>query len=300
MFALRSRHAGGDQRRLSVEQLSLGGDDVRLGGGPGVVLVLRDRQRTLIIFDGPGKQVLERIGLAKRYIGERERRLRGERGVCENGGVRLRAGLLRLDFAPNLAPDIQGPRPRGFRSQVRAARQAARRRASAVNGGKEPGARLVDERQRLTVIGLVRLDGLVGHHDDPHELVKLRIMKNGPPVAFRLVCARRGDLPALDLLELRRHDCRGAFKVRTDRRAAGDRNRGDKRRRPGGGQKLRRAPDRALACRPEAREQSADSRGLANPNPSPRDAGQVVNAQSDSEAPPPGRLALPNLFSVAL
>ena len=232
MFALRSRHAGGDQRRLSVEQLSLGGDDVGLGGGPGVVLVLRDRHRALVIFDRPGEQILERIRLSKCYIGERERRLRGERGVCEKGGVRLRARLLRLDFAPNLAPDVQCPRPRGFRSQIRAARQTAGRRARAVDGGKEPGARLIDQRQRLTVIGLVRLDRLVGHHDDPHELVKLRIVKNGPPLALRLVCARRGDLPALDLLELRRHDRRGAFKVGTDRRTAGDRNRGDKRRRP--------------------------------------------------------------------
>ena len=95
MFALRTRHASGDQRRLSVEELSLSGDDVGLGGGPGVILVLRDRNRTLVIFDGPGEQVLERIRLSKRYIGERERRLRGERGVCENGGVRLRASLLR-------------------------------------------------------------------------------------------------------------------------------------------------------------------------------------------------------------
>src|SRR4029077_2485390 len=61
-----------------------------------------------------------------------------------------------------------------------------------------------------------------------------------------------------------------------------------------------RACARLLASRPAAREQSVDSRGLANPYPCPRDAGQVLNAQSDSEAPRPGRLALPNLLSAVL
>ena len=230
MFALRARHARGDERRLSVEQLGLGGDDVGLGGGPGVILVLRDRDRALVIFDRPGEQILKRIRLSKRHIGKREGRLRGEQRVRENGGVRLRARLLRLDLAPDLTPDVERPRPGGFRGQIRAARQTASRRARAVDSGKEPGARLIDERQSLPVIGLVRLDRLVGHRDDPHELVKFRIVKNGPPLAFRLVRARRGDLPALDLLELRRHDRRRAFEVGTDRRTSGKRKSGDKRR----------------------------------------------------------------------
>ena len=114
MFALRARHAGGDAGRLSVEELSLRGDDVGFGGGPGVILVLRDRDRPLVIFDRPGEQVLEQIGLAKRYIRERERGLRGKQRVCENGGVGLRARLLRLDFAPDLTPDVERPRASGF------------------------------------------------------------------------------------------------------------------------------------------------------------------------------------------
>ena len=133
MFALRARDAGGDERRLGVEQLSLGGDDVGLRGGPSVVLVLRDRDRALVVFDRPGEQVLERIRLAKRYIGQPEGRLRGEQRVCQNGGVRLRASLLRLDFTPDLAPDVERPGPRSFRRQIRAAGQAARRRACAIN-----------------------------------------------------------------------------------------------------------------------------------------------------------------------
>ena len=119
MFALRARHAGGDERRLGVEQLSLGGDDVGLGGGPSVVLVLRDRDRALVIFDRPCEQVLEQIRLSEGHIGEPERRLRSEQGVGENGGVRLRARLLRLDLAPDLAPDVERPRPGGFRGQIR-------------------------------------------------------------------------------------------------------------------------------------------------------------------------------------
>ena len=109
MFALGARNPGGDKRRLRIQQLSLGGDDVGLGGGPSVILVLRDRDRTLVIFDGPGEQVLERIRLSKGYIGERQRRLRGERGVGEKGGACSRASLLRLDLAPDLPPDVERP-----------------------------------------------------------------------------------------------------------------------------------------------------------------------------------------------
>jgi hypothetical protein len=127
MFGLRTRDASGDQRRLSVEELSLGGDDVGLGGGPGVILVLRDRDRTLVIFDGPGEQVLERIRLSKRYISERERRLRGEQHVRENSGVRVSARLLRLDLAADLTPDVEGPRRRLPRSNSSArAKEASR------------------------------------------------------------------------------------------------------------------------------------------------------------------------------
>jgi hypothetical protein len=77
MFALRARHAGGNERRLSVEQLGLGGNDVRFSSGPGVVLVLRDRDRALVILDRPSEQVLKRILLSKGHIGEPKRRLRG-------------------------------------------------------------------------------------------------------------------------------------------------------------------------------------------------------------------------------
>ena len=166
--------------------------------------------------------------------------------------------------------------------------------------GKESGARLIDERQRLAIVGLVRLDRLVGHHDDPHELVELRIMKDGPPRAFRLVCARRRDLPALDLLELRRHDRRRPLEVGTDRRTSGERKRGDKRRRPRKRQELERASVRRQPRPTDGRGHDVDSRRLAYPYSGPRYAGQVVNAQSDSGAPPPGRLALPNLLSAAL
>src|SRR4029077_17043975 len=157
---------------------------------------------------------------------------RGERGVCENGGVRLRASLLRLDRASVFPPDGERPCARGFSGQIRLRGRRARRGARPVDGRKESGPRLIDERQGLTEIGLVRLDRLVGYDDDPHELVEFGITKDRPPLAFWLVCAWRRDLPALNLFELRRHDRRGAFKVGADRRTPGERKRGDKRRRP--------------------------------------------------------------------
>ena len=150
MFALRPRHAGRDERRLSVEQLSLGGDDVGLGGGPGVILVLRDRHRTLVFDDGPRQQVLERIRppsashrRAPASIARRAWRWRDWR---------------RLLARPPAAPRSRaGPDPRRRASMIPEAsavrfvceRRRARRRAGAVDGRKEPGARLVDERQRL-------------------------------------------------------------------------------------------------------------------------------------------------------
>ncbi len=46
-------------RRLRVENLRLGGDDVRLGGCSGVVLILGDRERALVLDDRLAEQILE-------------------------------------------------------------------------------------------------------------------------------------------------------------------------------------------------------------------------------------------------
>ena len=205
-----------------------------------------------------------------------------------------------LDRAPDLPPDVERPCARGFRGQIRLRGRRARRGARAVDGRKSPARASLMSARACAIIGLVRLDRLVGHHDDPHELVEFGIMKDRPPRAFWLVCARRRDLPALDLLELRRHDRRRPLEVGTDRRTSGERKRGDKRRRPRKRQELERASVRRQPRPTDGRGHDVDSRSLAYPYSCPRYAGQVVNAQSDSEAPPPGRLALPNLLSAAL
>ena len=75
-------------------------------------------QRMLVFDNRFLEQVLERIGLSQRHIGERKQRLLGKRGVGEGGGAQLRARLLGLDLAPDLAPDVERPRSRGFRSQL--------------------------------------------------------------------------------------------------------------------------------------------------------------------------------------
>src|SRR6202142_2151778 len=300
IFGRGARHGGGDERRLSVEHLRFGGDHVRLGGGPGVILVLGDRQRMFEFDNSPVEQVLERIILSQRHISERQHRLLGKRGVGEIDGIRLCDRLLRFWLPPDLTPDVERPRPRGFGRERRDGGRGARRGAGPIDGRKEPGPRLVDERQRLAIIGLVRLDRLVGHDDDSYELVKFRIMKNRPPGAFGLALARRRDLPALDLLELGGHDRRRPLEVGTDRHASGDRKSGDKRRRARKRQEFERASVRRRAPPTDGRGHCLDSRRLAYPYSCPRYAGQVVNAQSDSEAPPPGRLASPNLLSATL
>ena len=286
MFALRPRYAGGDERRLSVEQLSLGGDNVRLGGGACVILVLRDRHRTLVVFDGPGEQLLERIGLSQGHIGERQGRLRGKQRVCKKGGVRLRARLFRFDRPPDLAPDVKRPRPGGFRGKIRPPGRKARRRPDAVHRGKEAGARLIDERQGLTIIGLVRLNRLIGHRDDPHKLVQLPVMEDRPPLAFRLVRPRRRDLPTLDLLELRRHDRRRPLEIGADRRTPGSQKRNEKRRGASDRQKFGPASFSRLA-----RVLEGYTGGRPRPSgfcgfyPHRRDAGYVVTAQGDGRVP---------------
>ena len=246
MFALGPRHAGGDQRRLGVEELRLRGDDVGLGGSASVILVLGDRQRMLVLDDRLFEQVFERIGFSQRHIGERQQRLLGKRGVGEGSGAHFRARLLRLDLPPYLPPNVERPHPRGFGGQGRELGRAALSGTGPVDGRKEPGARLVDERQRLAIVSLVRLDRLIGHGDDSHEPIELRISKNGPPFAFWLVRPRRRGLPAFDLVKLRRHDRRRPLEVGADRRAVGKRERKHKsgRGRPVAGQ--RRAPAKGV------------------------------------------------------
>ena len=61
--------------------------------------------------------------------------------------------------------------------------------------GIEAGARLGDQRQRLTVIGLVGLDRLVGDRDRRLQPFEFGIVENRPPRALRLRC-RAGARPS--------------------------------------------------------------------------------------------------------
>ena len=175
------------------------------------------------------------IGLAQLHIGERQRGLRRQRGVGEIGGADLRAGALLLDGAAHLAPDVE--RPTGADLCVeqiadlpRARR--ARQRGIEIESRIKSRARLGDQRQRLAIIGLVGLQGLVGDRDLRLQPVELGIAEQLPPFALGEVVARRGGLPALDFLVLGGNDRGGALIVGPDGGAADQRQR-QSRRRPG-------------------------------------------------------------------
>ena len=165
-------------------------------------------------------------------------------------------------------------------------RRTPRRRTSPLDGRKKPGAGLVDERQRLAIIGLVRLDRLVGNDNDRSQPIEFRVVKYRPPCALRLALARRRDLPALDLLELRRHDRRRPLEVGADRRATCEGERGENE-----VQGRQRKPRRASVRRPVGRR---EARELVAPSPPRSRAGYVRSAQSDSEIPLPAGLPSPD------
>ena len=149
--------------------------------------------------------------------------------------------------------------------------------------GKSPARASLMSASACAIIGFVRLDRLVRDDDVRHQLVKLRVMKHRPPRAFRLALARRRDLPALDLLELRRHDRRRPLEVGADRRAAGERERGEKRRRG-------RRPEAAARCRSPGGASTEDrsSRRLLRPA-----AARAMSGVREAIAKSPSRPACP-------
>ena len=152
--------------------------------------------------------------------------------------------------------------------------------------GNSPERGLVDERQRRAIIGFVRLDRLVGDDDVSHQLIELRVVKHRPPLAFRLAFARRRDLPALDLLELRRDERRRPLEVGADRRASRERQCREERR-SGRGE----TPRRAVAARGERR--LGDAPELVARSPARSGAGYVRSPRSDGEIPLPAGLPSP-------
>src|SRR5277367_2183316 len=106
----------------------------------------------------------------------------------------------------------------------------ARQRRVEIDGRKQPRPRLRDQRQRLAIVGLVLLQGLVGDGDLGLEKGEFAIAEQLPPFAFGEIVARRGDLPALDFLVLRRNDRRRTHIIRANHKAARQRRRGADRR----------------------------------------------------------------------
>ena len=154
------------------------------------------------------QQVFERIRLAQSDIGERERRLRRERRVGEIGRARLRAGRLSLDLAPHLPPHVEGPGARRLAGQVRDGPLAAgggrrmRGRAVGVDGRKEPGARLADQRKRLAKLASSALTVWFDTATARSSRSSSGSRNTAHHSPFGSLVPRRGDLPALDLLVL--------------------------------------------------------------------------------------------------
>ena len=176
--------------------------------GAGLVLVLRDVERALVLADRVDQQIVEGIGLAQLEIGGREGRLQGESRIGEIGGARLRAGDLALDRAADPAPEIDRPAPADQRTDSGRRAGRARDRGIVAEGRKQLGARLGDQRFGLTEIGLVGLQRLVGDLDLGLQAVEQRIVEELPPVALGEIVARAAELPALDLLVLGGNDRR--------------------------------------------------------------------------------------------
>ena len=91
VFVLGAGDAGVDLLRLCGQQLRLRGDDVGARRSAGGILVLRDLERTLVLRDGVGQQIVQRIGFAQFEIGDGEHGLHREGRIGEIGGADLRA-----------------------------------------------------------------------------------------------------------------------------------------------------------------------------------------------------------------
>ena len=111
VLVLRALHAHIDELRLRVQNLGLGGGHVAARDGvAGFVLILHDRQ-AFLLYSATVRLSRSRNESAARKIeiGGGKLRLRGQLGVGEIGGARLRGGGVGLDLAAHLAPDIEVP-----------------------------------------------------------------------------------------------------------------------------------------------------------------------------------------------
>ena len=220
VFVLSARQPGVNKLRLGGQELRLSGDDVGLRACAGGILVLRDVQRPLILLQRVRQQIVDRVGLPQLHIGERERGLGGQRRVGEFRRADLGRGPLFFDGATYFSPDVERPAAANLRVQDIDARVLTRETRVVIQGRIEARAGFADERERLPVVGLVRLQGLVRDGDHSFQAVEFTIPESLPPLALCEIVARRTDLPALEFLVLRGNDSGRLLIIRSDRRAA--------------------------------------------------------------------------------
>ena len=206
VLVLLARDVGVDLLRLRGEHLRLRGDDVGFRGGAGVVLVLRDVERALILLDRVGEQIVQ---------SNRPRAPAHRRAPAPIAPTAWRCRDRRRSPAPRRrtarSAGAPGPRRRASNEPEISAsrlvddrRPGARERGVEIERRKQARARLGDHRQRLPIIGLVLLQGLIGDGDCRLEPVEFGIVEDAPPLRPWEIVARRGELPALDLFIVRR------------------------------------------------------------------------------------------------
>jgi hypothetical protein len=201
----------------------LRGNDVRLRGDAGVVLVPGDLQRALIALHGIVQNPTEFVRGAELDIIRRQQRLFGEASLREGSGVGLGGGDVALDLPAYAAPDVDFPGSVGFQAILRAGATAAAEpsdvgsvaaaaaagrpghRGADAERGIEGGARLIDQRLGVAESRFVGRKRLVANFHLALEPIQQRVVKDHPPgPAWRRV-RRGGQLPAGHFLEHRRH-----------------------------------------------------------------------------------------------
>ena len=109
MFKLGALDAGSDGGGVGVFRLGSRGEDVRLRGDSGFILVLDNCQDFVVVLDGFVEQTLEFILGSQGEIVGGECGLRRQAGRGEVGCAGLGAGFVAFHGAADFAPDIEAP-----------------------------------------------------------------------------------------------------------------------------------------------------------------------------------------------
>ena len=218
VFELGPLHAEIERLRLGRLQLRLRQDQVGLGDDAGIVLILRQLYRALVI----GQRALQQVGLrvdeAQRKVRLRQLRLRRQSGRLEVAGAGLGAGALRFHRTLDPAPEIdfpariqrQGVAVAGTRlargryagggcggcGVLAAASARPARRQVRTDRRKVAGTRRLHQRPRFAEAGIGLRQVLVRHADLCNEAVEQRISIRLPPRTAQRGVLRLGLFPA--------------------------------------------------------------------------------------------------------